>query len=86
MDDRMITRRYVFYLGDSAISWASKKQSVVTLLTTEAEYVAAASSATQCVWLRTILDQLGLKQGEGPSIWCDNSSTVQLTRNHTWEK
>lgn len=63
----------MYTTGDSAISWASKKQPVVTLLITEAEYVVAASSVTHYVWLRTILDQLGLKQSEGTIIWCDNS-------------
>lgn len=81
MDDRKSTSGYVFYLGEAAISWASNRQPVVTLSTTEAEYVAAASSATQCVWLRTILEQLGLKQEEGTIIWCDNSSTIKLSKN-----
>lgn len=61
MDHRKSTSKYVFFLGDYVISWASKKQPVVYLSTTEAEYVAAASSATQCVLLKTILDQLRLK-------------------------
>ena len=37
---------YIFRLGESTISWGSKKQSVVALSTTEAEYIAL-SLATQ---------------------------------------
>lgn len=33
----------MFMIGDSAIAWSSKKQPIVTLFTTEAEYVAVAS-------------------------------------------
>ena len=41
VDDRKSTSRYVFHLGSGAISWASKKQLIVSLSMTEVEYVAA---------------------------------------------
>ncbi|BBG98714.1 ADP glucose pyrophosphorylase large subunit 1, partial [Prunus dulcis] len=43
VDDRKSTSGYVFMLGTGAISWSSKKQPVVSLYTTEAEFIAAAS-------------------------------------------
>eukprot|EP00253_Pinus_taeda_P036561 PITA_36561 len=46
VDDRKIASVYVFHMGSGAISWASKKQPIVALSTTEAEYVAA--TATTC--------------------------------------
>lgn len=62
LDDRKSTSGYVFFLGSGAVSWSSKKQPVVSLSTTEAEYIAAASCACQCVWLRRILEKLGHMQ------------------------
>ncbi|PNX90741.1 hypothetical protein L195_g046867, partial [Trifolium pratense] len=54
LDDRKSTSGYVYMLGSSAISWSSKKQAIVTLSTTEAEFVAAASCACQGIWCKHI--------------------------------
>lgn len=81
VDDRKSTSGYVFMLGTGAISWSSKKQPVVSLSTTEAEFIAAASCACQAVWLRRILENLGHNQGRCTTICCDNSSTIKLSRN-----
>jgi len=46
-------------LSSGAVSWSSKKQPVVSLSITEAEYIIVASCNCQCVWLRKVLDKLG---------------------------
>ena len=45
---------------------ASKKKPIVTVLSTEAEYVAATLVACQEVWLRRVLYRLKKKQ-QGPT-------------------
>jgi hypothetical protein len=80
-DDRKSTSGYVFKLDSGAISWSSKKQPIVTLSTTEAEFVAAASSACQAIWLRNVLSHLGCNQGVSSVILCDNSSSIKLSKN-----
>ncbi|XP_052728602.1 secreted RxLR effector protein 161-like [Vigna angularis] len=81
LDDRRSTSGSVFIIGSAAVSWASKKQPVVSLSTTEAEYIAAALCACQCIWLRRILEQLGSKEKKETKILCDNSSTIQLSKH-----
>lgn len=53
----------------------------MALSTTEAEYMAAASSACQAVWLRRLCDELNQKQGSPTKIFCDNKSAISLTKN-----
>lgn len=62
LDDRKSTSGYVFMLSSGAVSWSTKKQPIVTLSTTEAEFVAATSCASQAIWLRNILAELNFKQ------------------------
>ena len=81
VDDRKSTSGYVFLLNRTAVSWCSRKQDIVTLSSTEAEYVAASSSACHCVWLKGILQELGLVNDECIDIMCDNSSTIKLSKN-----
>jgi hypothetical protein len=44
-DNRRSTTRYVFTIGGTSVSWISKLQKVVSLSTTEAEYVAATEAS-----------------------------------------
>ncbi|CAI0462687.1 unnamed protein product [Linum tenue] len=82
MNDRKSTSGYVFFLAGGAVSWASKKQPVVTLSTTEAEFVVVAGCAAQCVWLRRMLEQMGwTSNGQvATKIFCDNSA-IKLSKN-----
>lgn len=49
LPDRKSTSGMLIRLGLSSISWSAKKQEIVALSTTEAEYVAATSTACQVV-------------------------------------
>ncbi|GAU37152.1 hypothetical protein TSUD_293100 [Trifolium subterraneum] len=80
-DDRKSTSGYVFTIGIGVISWSSKKQPIVTLSTTEAEFVSASACACQGIWLRSILNHLSLTQSNGTIIYCDNSSSIKLAKN-----
>ncbi|GKV28920.1 hypothetical protein SLEP1_g37906 [Rubroshorea leprosula] len=81
VDDRKSTSGYVFMMGTTAVSWSSRKQLIVTLSTTEAEFVAATSCACQVIWLLRILEECHSKQEEPLIIFCDNNSTIKLSKN-----
>ncbi|KAK6139031.1 hypothetical protein DH2020_027229 [Rehmannia glutinosa] len=82
IDDRKSTSGFVFFMGDCAISWCSKKQPIVTLSTCESEYVAATSCTCHAIWLRKLLKELHLSQEKEIPIMCDNTSVIAITQNH----
>eukprot|EP00253_Pinus_taeda_P028211 PITA_28211 len=67
IDDRKNTSGYVFHMGSEAISWASKKQSIVALSTAEAEYVAATAATCQAVWDEKNVEELRPRAGKSNS-------------------
>jgi hypothetical protein len=71
---------YIFLLGGSAVSWASKKQSCPVLSSTEAELVAAVSAAQEAVYLRRLLQEIGHPQTEPTTLFIDNSAVIDLTK------
>ncbi|XP_024965760.1 uncharacterized protein LOC112505958 [Cynara cardunculus var. scolymus] len=71
--DSRSTAGYVFSLGSGVISWQSKKQKVVALSSTEAEYMALSSKGCQTLWLRGILQELGISQSTCTQIFCVTS-------------
>ncbi|KAL0321431.1 UNVERIFIED_CONTAM: Retrovirus-related Pol polyprotein from transposon RE1 [Sesamum radiatum] len=79
-DDMKSTSGYTFSLGSGIFSWASKKQATVAQSSAEAEYIAAAAS-NQATWLRRILEDMGEKQEEPTTIYCDNKSAIAITKN-----
>lgn len=81
LDDRKSTSGCVFMMGSGAISWSSRKQSIVTLSTNEAEFVAATSCTCQVVWLCKLLEELHFQQKRLTPIYCDNSSAINLFKN-----
>ncbi|KAJ0821711.1 putative RNA-directed DNA polymerase [Helianthus annuus] len=67
--------------GSGAIAWQSKKQRVVALSSTEAEYIALSMAGCQALWLKGILNDLKFNMECPPVIFCDNKSTINLAKD-----
>jgi len=53
---------YVFKIFSGAVSWMSKRYSVIALSTTEAEYIATTHACEEVVWLRCLCFEIGFGQ------------------------
>ncbi|CAJ2665853.1 unnamed protein product [Trifolium pratense] len=79
-DDRKSTSGACFFLGNNLVSWFSKKQNSVSLSTAEAEYIAAASSCSQLLWMRQMLKEYSVEQ-DVMTLYCDNLSAINISKN-----
>ena len=79
--DRKSISRYVLLLTGGAISWSSKKQATVTLLTAEAEYVAATHTAKQILWHRSLFNELEIQQPETSTLFSDNQAAISISHH-----
>jgi hypothetical protein len=64
---------YTFSLGSGAISWASQRQKVVTVSSTEAEYIAASEAAKEACWLRMLLRGISVPVDHPTPLLGDNN-------------
>ena len=83
LDQRRSTDGYVFSIFGGAVSWMSKRQSIVALSTTEAEYIAATHARKELVWLQRLCSSMGLVQ-QAIRIDCDSQSAIFLANNPTY--
>jgi hypothetical protein len=72
---------YVFKLAGAAISWRSRLQKTVALSTSEAEYYAMGDAAKDCVFLRQLLEELGLGCAGPTVIFKDNKGCIGMVAN-----
>lgn len=84
LDERKSVSGYVFKLFGGVISWRSRKQTTISLSTTEAEYVALNSCCQEAIWLKGLYQELIPKCDEVPVLFCDNQSALCIAKNHMY--
>ena len=68
-------------MGESLVSWISKKQTSISLSTIEVEYIAATECCTQVEWMKQTLQDIKVVFEEPTIIHCDNTSAISLSKN-----
>jgi hypothetical protein len=75
---RRNTSCYTLMLNGAAVSWKSKRQSVVALSTAEAEFIAASSIVQEVIYARHLLEKLGFPQSDPTPIYEYNSTCIRV--------
>lgn len=73
--DRKSTTGYVFKIYGCTVIWASKKQTSVSLSSTEAEYIALSNAMCDYLWLTSLLEELEIKIASS-IVYEDNQSVI----------
>jgi hypothetical protein len=85
-DDHISTGAYLFTLGQTPISWSSKKQTTTARSSCEFEYRALSTCTCEVIWLRRLLEEIGFGKPQPTVIQCYNQSAIIITRNPVFHK
>ena len=80
-DSRRSVSGFCFFLGDSLVSWRTKKQTTVSRSSSEAEYRALAAATCELQWLTFLLRDMRVQCSRTPVLYCDNRSTLHIASN-----
>lgn len=77
---------YCVFLGNSLVSWCSKKQTTVSIYLSEAKYCALDSTVCELQWLNYILQEIKIPYISPALLYCDNQSAQYIAANSTFHE
>lgn len=72
---------HVFLFTSGAITWSSRKQPIIALSSTEAEYIAASDTTRELLWLRALFAELTSSSPASIPLFSDNQSAITIAKN-----
>ena len=80
--DRHSISGYSFHFGCGSVSWSSKKQNIIALSSTEAEYIAQTHAAKEAIWLRSFIKEVRGSEDGVLTIKCNNQGAIVLAKDN----
>ncbi|RVW62156.1 Retrovirus-related Pol polyprotein from transposon RE1 [Vitis vinifera] len=81
IDTRRSVTGFTVFIGDSLISWKSKKQPTVSRSSAEAEYRALATTTCELQWLVYLLADLNVKHPQPALLYTDSKPASEIASN-----
>ena len=85
-DSRKSVTGFSVFLGESLISWKSKKQQTISKSSSEAEYKAFTVTTCELQWLTFLLQHLDVPFITPSTLYCDNQSAIQIASNQVFHE
>lgn len=82
-EDRKSTSGFLIQIHGNSVLWGTKRQNSVALSSTEAEYVALATAASELLWVENLLNDLGMSWTNPLLIYEDSQACIKLLSR--WE-
>ena len=81
VEDHHVISSYAFLLDGGVVSWSSKRQEIVSLSTTESEYIAITHARKEAKWLRSLIGEVFWATAEPTTLFSNNQSVIALTQD-----
>jgi len=85
-DDATLISGYVFSMSGGVVTWGSRKQTSMSLFSTESKYVVLADEAQEITWLQNFLEELGYEQCMPTELYRDNNGVLTIAQNPQYHK
>jgi len=86
LDSRKPVIGFSVFLGESLISWKSKKQQTISKISFEAEYRALVATTCELKWLTFLLQDLHVPFITPTTLYCDSQSAIQIASNQVFHE
>ena len=79
--DRKSISGFLIKYGGELVSWGTRKQTCVSLSSTEAEFVALSVCCQELLWITRLLGDLGEENHKPTVVWEDNQSCIKMVES-----